>query len=107
LAQDFGRMRSAGLDCVRLILTFEDFQPRAGQVNAQMLALLVKTLDLASQEGLGVMPTLFTGHMSGADWFPAWALEESAQTSRFPVVSAGRVVRTLPINWYSDESLCR
>ncbi len=98
-------MRGAGLDCVRLFLTWEDFQPHAEQVDAEVLSLLVKTLDLASDAGLGVMPTFFTGHMSGANWYPSWALHDSAERSRFPIVSGGKLVSAQAINWYADKSI--
>lgn len=105
LGEDFARMRGAGLDCVRLFLTWEDFQPSATEVNPEMLSLLVRTLDLAHHAGLGVMPTFFTGHMSGANWYPSWALEESSRSSRFPIISGGRRVSTQAINWYTDKSI--
>ena len=48
----------------------------------------------ARDAGLDVMPTLFTGHMSGVDWIPAWALGGVERDARFRVVSGGRVVET-------------
>ena len=42
--------------------------------------------------GLAIVPTLFTGHMSGVDWIPGWALGGTERDARFRVVSGGRVV---------------
>ena len=39
-----------------------------------MLERLVAVADLAGGFGLELIPTLFTGHMSGVNWIPAWAL---------------------------------
>ena len=39
----------------------------------QMLDRLVVVADLAKEAGLDIMPTFFTGHMSGVNWIPGWA----------------------------------
>jgi endo-1,4-beta-mannosidase len=54
---------------------------------------------------LSVVPTLFTGHMSGVNWIPGWALEPCGETARFRVVSGEKVVRAELKNWYSDERI--
>ncbi len=61
--------------------------------------------DLAGGLGLALIPTLFTGHMSGVNWIPAWALGGSAGDRRFRVVSGGRVVHTGLRNWYTDSAV--
>ncbi len=48
-----------------------------------MLDRLVTVADLAGRAGLAVVPTLFTGHMSGVNWVPAWALGGSDGDDRF------------------------
>jgi endo-1,4-beta-mannosidase len=72
-----------------------------------MVDRLVSTLDEASTAGLSVMPTLFTGHMSGVNWIPSWALGEEAGDDRFRVVSGGRVAASRLASWYSDASIVR
>ncbi len=74
VAADFERIAAAGLDSVRLFLLWEDFQPAPDEVDRQMLGRLVTVADLAARAGLAIVPTLFTGHMSGVNWIPAWAL---------------------------------
>jgi len=104
---DFGRIAAAGFDSIRMFLTWEHFQPRPDQVDARMMDRLVTTLDLAATAGLAVMPTLFTGHMSGVNWIPSWALGGAAGDDRFRVVSENRVVQTGLRNWYSDSAVAR
>ncbi len=70
-----------------------------------MLARLVAVADLAAGLGLALIPTLFTGHMSGVNWIPPWALGGSDGDRRFRVVSGGRVVRRGLRNWYSDSAV--
>ena len=107
VAADFGRIAGCGFDSVRIFLTWEDFQPTADRVDSTMVDHLVSTLDAADTAGLAVMPTLFTGHMSGVNWIPSWALGEEAGDDRFRVVSGGRVAASRLANWYSDPSILR
>ncbi|HEU5214920.1 MAG TPA: hypothetical protein VFU30_05215 [Gaiellaceae bacterium] len=99
---DFARIAACGLDSVRVFLTWEDFQPAPERVDPRMLERLVEVADLAAGLGLGLIPTLFTGHMSGVNWIPAWALGGSDGDRRFRVVSGGRVVHAGLRNWYTD-----
>jgi endo-1,4-beta-mannosidase len=105
VAADFSRIAGCGFDSVRIFLTWEDFQPTPSRVDSTMLDRLVTTLDRARSAGLSVMPTLFTGHMSGVNWIPSWALGEGAGDDRFRVVSGGRVAASRLANWYSDGSI--
>jgi endo-1,4-beta-mannosidase len=107
VAADFGRIAAAGFDSVRIFLTWEDFQPTPARVDTKMVERLVSTLELASAAGLAVMPTLFTGHMSGVNWIPTWALGDDAGDPRFRVVSGGRVVSSRLASWYTDGSIVR
>ncbi len=102
---DFARIAACGLDSVRVFLTWEDFQPAPDRVDPQMLERLVGVADLAGEHGLALVPTLFTGHMSGVNWIPAWALGGSDGDPRFRVVSGGRVVHTGLRNWYTDPAV--
>jgi endo-1,4-beta-mannosidase len=102
---DFGRIAACGLDSVRMFLTWEDFQPAPDQVDQWMLERLVEVADLAGGLGLALIPTLFTGHMSGVNWIPTWALGGSSRDTRFRVVSAGKVVDTGLRNWYTDSAV--
>ena len=110
--RDFARIRGAGLGIVRLFLLWEDFQPAPDRVSSKALEDLQTTAEIAKAHGLQLLVTLFTGHMSGANWLPAWALSPvpdrgAAQSQRFPVISRERVVPAVPRNWYADEAIQR
>jgi endo-1,4-beta-mannosidase len=102
VAADFARIAAAGLDSVRVFLTWEDFQPDPNEVDPEMLERLVAVADLAGALGLGLVPTLFTGHMSGANWIPPWALGGPDGEDRFRVISGGKVTKARLRNWYTD-----
>jgi endo-1,4-beta-mannosidase len=105
VAADFARIAAAGLDSVRVFLTWEDFQPAPNKVDPKMLERLVAVADLAGALGLALVPTLFAGHMSGVNWIPAWALGGSDGDDRFRVVSRGKVAKGGLRNWYDDSSV--
>jgi endo-1,4-beta-mannosidase len=107
VAADFARIAESGLDSVRLFLTWEDYQPSQHEVDREMLNRLVTVADLAAQAELTILPTLFTGHMSGVNWIPAWALGGSERDDRFRVVCNGRVTELGLRNWYADEEMAR
>ena len=107
VASDFARITVGGVDSVRLFLMWEDFQPTPQEVDEGMLDRLVAVADLAGRAGLAIVPTLFTGHMSGVNWVPGWALGGSVRDDRFRVVSGGRVSRVGLRNWYADEEIAR
>ena len=102
---DFARIAACGLDSVRVFLTWEDFQPAPDRVDRRMLERLVAIADLAGRLGLELIPTLFTGHMSGVNWIPGWALGGSDGDRRFRVVSGGSVAQRGLCNWYSDRAI--
>jgi endo-1,4-beta-mannosidase len=105
VATDFARIAAARLDCVRVFLTWEDFQPSPNRVDQRMLRRLVEVADLAGELRLALIPTLFVGHMSGVNWIPGWALGGSDGDRRFRVVSRGAVAKEGLRNWYSDASV--
>ncbi len=105
VANDLARIAAAGFDSIRIFLTWEDFQPAPDKVSTEMLANLVLVADLAANVGLELMPTLFTGHMSGVNWIPDWALASAESAPRFRVVSAGSVSRRKLRSWFSDPEI--
>ena len=102
---DFARIAASGFDSVRLSLLWEDFQPAPETVHAGLLQRLVTVADLADQAGLVIMPTLFTGHMSGVNWIPPWALGGKEGDNRFRVMSGGRIANSGLRNWYIDTAI--
>jgi len=107
VAADFARIPASGLDSVRIFLTWADFQPAPNQVDRRMLDRLIAVADLAAGTGMALIPTLFTGHMSGVNWLPVWALGGSDRDERFRVVSNRRVTGSGLRNWYSDPLIAR
>ncbi len=83
IRDDFARIAELGLDAVRFFLRWADFQPEPGAISPACRANFVRVLDAARDCGLVTMPTLFTGHMSGVNWLPAWTLDPATPHGRF------------------------
>src|SRR5512140_3666465 len=104
VATDLGAIADAGCASVRVFLLWEDFQPAPDRVSPSALRDLVTVADLAAERGLRLVPTLFTGHMSGANWLPRWATS-SGRPDRCRVVCDGRYEAAVPRNWFTDDGV--
>jgi endo-1,4-beta-mannosidase len=80
---DFARIAALGLDVVRFFLLWDAFQPAPDEISLRALARFEAVLDRAREHKLRTMPTLFTGHMSGVNWLPAWTLDGAVPAGRF------------------------
>src|SRR5829696_8868092 len=63
--EEFAMVRELGLTHLRLFLLWESFQPAPDRVDAKALSDLRLVADIATETGLKLQPTFFTGHMSG------------------------------------------
>jgi endo-1,4-beta-mannosidase len=73
---EFAMIRSIGLTHVRLFLLWESFQPDPRSISTKALGDLRMVADVASDLGLKLEPTFFTGHMSGPNWAPQWLISK-------------------------------
>ncbi len=105
--RDFRRIAGAGFDTIRVFLRWEDAQPTARRIDHRVLKRLVDAADAATEAGVALIVTLFTGHMSGVNWIPPWAVGGATGDPRFRVVTGGRVEPSVSglRNWYSDADL--
>ncbi len=101
IEDDFRRCAAVGAGTVRLFLLWEDFQPRPDAVADDALMKLRDVADRAARAGVGIIPTLFTGHMSGVNWYPRWALGDDP-ARRFRSLAGGSIVDRATRDW-SDE----
>jgi endo-1,4-beta-mannosidase len=101
---DLRRMAEAGAASVRVFLRWADFQPAPDRVERERLVDLIAVADAAAANGLRLIPTLFTGHMSGANWLPRWATRPGDR-ARFPVVCDDAYAAVAPRNWFADEEI--
>jgi hypothetical protein len=102
--RDMARIADLGLQEARIFLLWEAFQPRPDRVSDDALLSLETVLRAAERHEVGLVISLFCGHMSGVNWLPGWAVDESA-ASTIRTVSGGRVVPGGAGDIYADPAL--
>lgn len=107
IAEEFRIASELKLQVLRCFLMWEDFQPDPDTVSRQALDQLEYVLDTASQQGLRVMVTVFQGNMSGAFWWPQWALSATELEVDIPQVSSGSLTRKRVRDLYNDEEMLK
>ncbi len=103
--RDFSLLADYGFDVVRIFLLWEDFQPGMREVSVPSLDHLVQVAEVAINCKLQILPTFFTGHISGVNWLPPWMLERGTGDERFPVFSQGNVQKASIRNFYSERDI--
>jgi endo-1,4-beta-mannosidase len=61
-----------GIDLTRSFFYWPDFHPEPDRIDEVLLARYGRFLDLHTELGMRTIPTFIVGHMSGANWDPAW-----------------------------------
>jgi len=102
---DFSRIKEINIRLVRIFLLWEDFQPLPRKVSIKMIDHLITLMEIANDKGLKVLPTFFTGHMSGVNYLPPWMLDFGDGNIRFPLVSEGRRRKNNIKNFYNDKEI--
>ncbi|HLI69109.1 MAG TPA: beta-galactosidase [Ktedonobacteraceae bacterium] len=100
--QEFAEIAALKLHVARIFLFWEDFQPAPDRVNDRALADLGIVLDVAHQAGIKIMPTFFTGHMSGINWWPVWALTNQEDPGGMLRIAGGEFTARLGRDPYAD-----
>ena len=90
---EFAKIASLNLKLVRIFLLWEDFQPEAKEISQASLENLGNVLDIASKHHLKLLITFFTGHMSGINWIPEWALDKKNIRAGGNTITDGKVSR--------------
>lgn len=105
VGEDFSRIKETNLYVIRIFLLWEDFQPFPRKVSIEAIDHLVTVLEIANKIGLKILPTFFTGHMSGVSFLPPWMLDFGEGNSRFPIYSEGRKRNNRIKNFYKDREV--
>jgi endo-1,4-beta-mannosidase len=65
-------LASLGCTLTRSFCYWPDFMPAPETLDDEVMARFINFLDLHREAGLQTIPTFIVGHMSGANWDPAW-----------------------------------
>lgn len=102
--RDMARIADLGFQEARIFLLWEAFQPQPDRVSSAALLSLETVLRAAERHEVGLVLSLFCGHMSGVNWLPAWVVDESAP-SMIRTVSGGKVVPGGAGDIYAEPAL--
>jgi endo-1,4-beta-mannosidase len=107
IRRDFHKIAASGMDTVRTFVLWEDVQPAPQTISTVAMASILDSADAAFDCGVELIVTLFTGHMSGVNWIPQWAIGGHHGDERFRVVTGGRPQPGSQIlrNWYDDPGI--
>lgn len=104
---EFAEIAGLGAKVVRLFLMWEDFQPEPWTLDSRQLDNLASVMDAADESGLTVMPTFFTGNMSGIFWLPRWALTDKTRSTRALILVEGKYSNKQVRDLFSDPFMLR
>lgn len=93
IERDFKAIKELNLNAVRTFLFWNDFQPTPDAVSRETVEKFDKMLEIARRYGLKLIPTFFTGHMSGENWDVPWRGGKSIFDDPFMLKSQIHLVR--------------
>lgn len=99
---EFAEIADLGLQVARIFLLWEDFQPAPDRVNDRAMDDLGTALDVARESNIRLMPTFFTGHMSGVNWWPEWALSDEEDPGGSLRIANGEYTARIGRDPYAD-----
>lgn len=99
---EFKQIKEIGFSHIRFFLLWEDFQPKINEINQKSLKNLDTVFEIAESLKLKLMPTFFTGHMSGVTWLPDWVLDGKLENFPYRTVSGGKVVNKCAKDIFCD-----
>lgn len=107
IREDMARIKQLGLQTVRFFVMWDAFQPAPDRMDGAMLERFETMMNAIGDAGLGAVPTLFTGHMSGVNWLPSWSLDRSTPHGRFRTIAEGGESPYGIADFYADPALLR
>ncbi|MGE5594028.1 MAG: cellulase family glycosylhydrolase [Betaproteobacteria bacterium] len=69
---EFRQMAALSLNTCRIFLLWEDFQPGPDTISEEAMGKFEALVQIARRHGIRLIPTFFTGHMSGENWDVPW-----------------------------------
>lgn len=89
IREDAARIQALGLRAIRFFIMWESFQPQPDRLDEAMLRRMDGVMNTFAALNLLAMPAFFTGHMSGVNFVPEWALDRSRPNGRFRTFTRG------------------
>ena len=101
IERDFRKMARLGINTVRIILLWPDFEPEPGRYDREAIGRLEEIVEIAKRNGIKLLPTLVTGDLAGVKWVPSWAIGKSIYSAEIIERQCG-LVRKI-VGRFKDE----
>jgi beta-galactosidase len=105
IERDFKQIKELGLNTVRTFLFWEDFQPAPDLVSPVALSRLRQMRNIAQKYSLKLIPTFFTGHMSGEHFDVPWRAGRDIYEDPSMLRPQVELVRDLANRYSSDDTI--
>ncbi len=99
---EFRQMAELSLNACRVFLLWEDFQPDPYSVSEEAMVKFDELINISKTYGIKLIPTFFTGHMSGENWDVPWRSGRDPYEDPFMLRAQVRLVREFA-HRYKDE----
>ncbi len=102
---EFRQMAELSLNACRVFLLWEDFQPDPYRVSEEAMAKFDELVKISKAHGVGLIPTFFTGHMSGENWDVPWRSGRDPYEDPFMLRAQTRLVREFALRYRDEDAI--
>jgi beta-galactosidase len=102
---EFRQMAELSLNACRVFLLWEDFQPDPYRVSEEAMAKFDELVKISKAHGVGLIPTFFTGHMSGENWDVPWRSGRDPYEDPFMLRAQTRLVREFASRYKDEDAI--
>lgn len=103
--RDFKQIKNLGLNTVRTFLFWKDFQPEPNSVSERAFHKFKEMVELAQDCDLKLIPTFFTGHMSGENFDVPWREGRDIYDDAFMLKSQVELVRRFAEEYGDNKTI--
>jgi endo-1,4-beta-mannosidase len=94
-----------GMDLTRSFFYWPDFHPEPERLDERLLDRYGRFLDLHQELGMRTIPTFIVGHMSGANWDPAWRHDRDLYRDVWMVERQAFFLRTATARFHEHPAI--
>ena len=102
---EFRQMAALSLNTCRVFLLWEDFQPRPEMVSEEAMGKFDALVQIARRRGVRLIPTFFTGHMSGENWDVPWRRDRDPYSDPGMLRAQVRLVREFARRYRDEDAI--
>ncbi|MBC7083389.1 MAG: beta-galactosidase [Bacillota bacterium] len=102
---EFRQMGALSLNACRVFLLWEDFQPGPETMSEEAMGKFDELVQIARRHRIGLIPTFFTGHMSGENWDVPWRRDRDPYSDPGMLRAQVRLVREFARRYRGEDAI--